>query len=77
VDEFILQDPFKDAKEYFLVARQSLRAEFEKNCDVFQEEVLFLKDQIDEVTQDKLKVIKNSLLVEQKLRELSRDVGLG
>lgn len=36
MDEFILQDPFKDAKEYFLVARQSLRAEFEKNCEVFE-----------------------------------------
>jgi len=38
--------------------------------------VLFLKDQIDEVTQDKLKVIQNSLIVEQKIRELSREVGL-
>jgi hypothetical protein len=75
VNEFMLQDPFKDAREYFMVARQSLRTEFEKNCEVFSEEVLFLKDQIDEVTQDKLKVIQNSLILEQKIRGLSRDIG--
>lgn len=75
VDEFIIQDPFKDSREYFSVARQNLRTEFEKNCDIFNEEMQFLKDQIDEVTQDKLKIIQNSLIVEQKIRELGKDIG--
>jgi hypothetical protein len=37
--------------------------------------MLFLKDQIDEVTQDKLRVIQNSLIAEQKIRELGKDIG--
>lgn len=43
---------------------------------MFEEEVEFLKDQIDSVTQDKLKIIQIGFQVDVHLRELSQDIGV-
>lgn len=70
-----LQDPFSVVKNYFEVARNSLRDSFDKECLLHEEQTSFLQDQIHQMIDDKLKAHQNCLILEEKIRHLTEDIG--
>lgn len=70
-----LQDPFLVVKNYFGVAKDTLRTSFDKESALFDEQSNFLADQIHQMIDDKLKVHQNCLILEEKMRHLTEDIG--
>jgi hypothetical protein len=59
-----LQDPFLVVKNYFEVAKDTLRTEFDKESHLFEEQSQFLQEQIHQMIDDKLKAHQNCLILE-------------
>jgi len=73
--ENILQDPFVVVKNYFEVAKDTLRTSFEKDSALYEEQTSFLQEQIHQMIDDKLKAHQNCLIIEEKIRHLTEDIG--
>ena len=73
--ESILHDPFVVVKDYFEIAKDTLRSQFEKECALYEEQTTFLQDQIHQMIDDKLRAHQNCLMLEEKIRHLSEDIG--
>lgn len=71
-----LQDPFKIIKDYFELSKGSLRTIYDKECGLYEEQSLFLHDQVSDMIDDKLKAMQNCLIMEEKIRNLEQDVGI-
>lgn len=59
-----LQDPFSVVKQYFEVAKHSLRESFDKECTLYEEQTNFLQEQIHQMIDDKLRAHQNCLILE-------------
>jgi len=70
-----LQDPFVVVKNYFEVARDTLRSQFDKESALYEEQTEFLQEQIHQMIDDKLKAHQNCLILEEKIRHLNEDIG--
>jgi hypothetical protein len=73
--ESILQDPFVVVKDYFEMAKDTLKSQFEKECALYDEQTGFLQEQIHQMIDDKLKAHQNCLMLEEKIRHLTEDIG--
>lgn len=73
--EIRLQDPFLVVKNYFEVAKDSLRDSLDKESALYEEQTSFLQDQIHQMIDDKLKAHQNCLILEEKIRHLNEDIG--
>lgn len=73
--ENTLQDPFVVVKDYFQISRETLRGQFEKECALYEEQTAFLQEQIHQMIDDKLKAHQNCLMLEEKIRHLTEDIG--
>ena len=71
-----LEDPFKVVNDYFVLARESIRVNYEKDSHLYEEQTDFLQDQIESMTDDKIKATQNILILEEKLKTLGQDVGM-
>ncbi len=57
------------------MARDTLRSQFDKESALYEEQTVFLQDQIHQMIDDKLRAHQNCLILEEKLRHLSEDIG--
>jgi hypothetical protein len=58
-----LQDPFSVVKNYFEVAKNTLRETFDKDSALYEEQTNFLQEQIHQMIEDKLKAHQNCLIL--------------
>ena len=59
-----LQDPFLVVKNYFEVAKDTLRNSLHKESELFDEQSNFLQDQLHQMIDDKLKANQSCLILE-------------
>jgi len=58
-----LHDPFNVVKDYFALATKTLNSNYEKDCDLYEEQVQFLQEQINSMTDDKVKATQSCLIL--------------
>ncbi len=60
---------------YVLDELKKIEKEFRKNTEIEKEETAYLKQQIGQVTQDKIKLQQHGLILENRVNQVENEVG--